>query len=68
VQELASATASGLDVPADTRVEVERWLSERILALRLTDRDYWREIIAELRELRRTGQLMPLGTPVCLPR
>jgi len=33
-------------------------------ALQQADRRYWRDIIAELKELRATGKLMPEDSPV----
>jgi hypothetical protein len=65
---LAAHLARGSPIPAGTRMGVERWLSERILALRQADHDYWAGIIMELRAWHRTGKLMPVGSPVCSPR
>ena len=62
----ASRVKRGEPILDALRMDVERWLSERILTLRQADRVYWRGIIDELRELRRVGKLMPLGTPVCV--
>ena len=61
---LSAAIAHGSDVPTETRLDVERWLSERILILREADRAYWLDIITELRELRRSGALMQVGAAV----
>lgn len=60
----ADAITRGDQVDDHTRMTVERWLSERILALRQADRAYWLNIIDDLRTLRRSGKLVPLGTPV----
>jgi len=61
---LAAAIESGSIIDSRTRLNVEHWLSERILRLREDDRGYWTEIIGELRQLRRAGKLMPVGSPV----
>jgi hypothetical protein len=44
--------------------ELDLWLEMRSAALRGADRRYWREIIAELRELRSRGELMKEGALV----
>ena len=43
------------------RHAAERWLTARMLAARESDRAYWSDIIADLRELRRRSRLMPVG-------
>jgi hypothetical protein len=43
------------------RRAAERWLNARMLAAREADRNYWAEIIGDLRELRRRNRLMPVG-------
>ena len=48
----------------DTIEVVEDWFVQLIRLHQRRDRLYWREIIAELRELRQSQQLMPEGTPV----
>ncbi len=60
----ASSVSAGEGITSDVRTDVERWLSERMIALRQADREYWRDIIDELRGLRREGQLMPVGSVV----
>ena len=40
------------------------WMQERMQRLQQADRGYWRPIIAELRQFRATGQLMPEGRTV----
>ena len=44
--------------------ELDTWLETRSSALRRADRRYWRDIIDELRALRRENKLMPEGTTV----
>jgi hypothetical protein len=62
LQKLVAQVRRGIDGP--TRLEVERWLAERILLRRLADREYWQPVMAELRELRASGGLVPVGAPV----
>jgi hypothetical protein len=39
-------------------------MQQRIAGLQQADRRYWQEIIAELKQLRCTGTLMPEGSAV----
>ena len=52
------------EADVDAESAVERWLTERMLACQQADRLYWRSIIAELKDLRRTGELVPDGSTV----
>ena len=55
---------SGVELPEAAEDEIDAWLGGRITELRKADRQYWRPIIAELRELRRLGALMTEGEAV----
>ena len=63
----------GLQLLADGEAveSVERRVGElfqaRIAELQLADRQYWREIIGELKELRAVGKLLPEGEKVFAP-
>ena len=59
-----SATESDGAAAASVRDGAERYLTERMLLARKSDRAYWKSIIAELQVLRQEGQLMPVGSPV----
>lgn len=51
-----------MDSDLEQRVEIE--LLKRMLACQAADRQYWREIIAELKDMRAQGALMTEGTLV----
>ena len=51
-------------VSVAARADVEAWLSTRMQRARRADRAYWAPVIAELRDLRIAGGLMPEGQPV----
>ncbi len=55
---------SGQAVPEQIEEELNTWMQRRMAALQQADRRYWRDIIAELKKLRSTGQLMPDGSEV----
>jgi hypothetical protein len=67
LRELAAALHRGSAAHGATRADAERWLSERILALRQADRDYWVPVMDELRGLHASGRLMPVGAAVRRP-
>ncbi len=52
------------EIEEDLRHAIETALLVRIQQSQRADRDYWRGIIAELRDLRSQGMLMPTGTAV----
>ena len=64
---LVSGQATVLYGAAAFSEDVELWMTNRMLAARRADRDYWSDIIGELRELRDAGRLMPVGQPVVPP-
>lgn len=50
------------DLPVEEAITA--WMQQRMAALQQADRRYWRNIIAELKNLRSNGILMPEGAPV----
>lgn len=52
------------DVRESTEQPVREFFQNRIAGLQMADRNYWREIIAELKALRAAGKLMPEGSVV----
>ncbi len=56
--------ASGADPSEALENEVSALLQEKIAVLQQADRRHWRPIIAELRQLRALGRLMPEGGAV----
>lgn len=52
------------EIPDHAIEAAVRWMSEKMARCQLADRQYWRPIIAELRQLRRDGLLMPEGAAV----
>ena len=50
--------------PEEVLSEISQWLARTITRHQVADRLHWRGIIEELRDLRRTGRLMPEGAPV----
>jgi hypothetical protein len=50
--------------PEQIETEVSGWMQQHMERLQQADRGYWRGIIAELRRLRATGQLVPEGALV----
>lgn len=64
LQEFAQQVRAGSDVSEQIETKVTAWMQERILGIQRADRGYWREIIAELRQLRATGQLIAEGIAV----
>jgi hypothetical protein len=52
------------NVRESTEQPVREFLQNRIASLQMADRNYWREIIAELKALRAAGKLMPEGSAV----
>jgi len=59
--DIARQMVAGEDIEEPLRMDLERWFGERMLVRRQSDREYWREIIKELRGFRRAGMLMPVG-------
>jgi len=62
--ELGRRLLSGDDVPDSIEQGVREFLQNRIIALQTADRQYWRDIIGELKALRAAGKLMPEGNVV----
>jgi hypothetical protein len=62
--EFSRLVRGGVDVPERIESEVTAWMQQRIQSLQQADRRYWREIIAELRQLRAAGHLMTEGAAV----
>lgn len=62
--EFAQNVSHGTDVKDKTESEVVEWMQQRIQNFQQQDRHYWREIIAELRQLYASRQLMPEGASV----
>ena len=58
-----------LHVDADPEAEsaLESRLTQRMLGCQRQDRAYWRDIISELAEMRRRGELIPPDSPVTTP-
>jgi hypothetical protein len=52
------------DVPEIVEEQLSAWMQKRITALQRADRRYWRDIIAELKQLRTAGKLMREGSEV----
>ena len=61
---VAAQSASGAPAEPEDEEELARLLTERAYRCQRADRAYWRDIIEELRELRRQGGLMPVGAYV----
>jgi len=59
-----SALAGGAELSPSAEDTLDSWLEARSAALRSADRRYWRGIIDELREFRRSGRLMTESAPV----
>ena len=64
VGEFGRQLLAGGDVPESVEHRVGKLFQSRIADLQLTDRQYWHEIIRELKELRVVGKLMPEGENV----
>jgi len=54
----AECIAGDQPVPEEIEGKLTVWMQQRIAALQQADRAYWREIIAELKQLRADGKLM----------
>lgn len=52
------------DIPDQVVAQATEWMSAAIARHQFADRQHWRGIIAQLRELRSHGRLMPEGSPV----
>lgn len=52
------------DIPDQTVAQATAWMNAAITRHQLVDREHWRGIIAQLRQLRSEGRLMDEGTPV----
>jgi hypothetical protein len=61
LREGVAALSLGEESPPALEDEVDAWLQARAAPLRAADRRYWRTIIAELRDLKRNGELMAEG-------
>ncbi|HKY39854.1 MAG TPA: hypothetical protein VJN18_28150 [Polyangiaceae bacterium] len=59
-----AALCTSQDLPPAVEDEVDAWLGARTAPLRAADRRYWRPIIDELRQLKRSGRLLVEGSPV----
>jgi hypothetical protein len=64
LHEFGRALLAQGDVPDDLSSQVNRALQQRIAELQDADRRHWRGIIAELRDLRGRGELMPQSSAV----
>ena len=64
LREFARQVQVGSEPLEPAATEVTAWMQERIQRLQQADRGYWRGIIAELRQLRASGQLMVEGEAV----
>lgn len=56
--------ASGEEAAESVQGELNAWMQHRIAEFQQADRAHWRPIIAELRQLRSAGRLMPEGESV----
>jgi hypothetical protein len=64
LREYVRQILSSGDTSESAEETVSAWMHQRITALQQADRRYWKDIIAELKRLRATGQLIPEDTPV----
>ena len=64
VKEFGEQVLSNGDVTEELADRVNLGMQQRIAVFQQTDRRYWRKVIEDLRELRRTGKLLPEGFPV----
>ncbi|MEW6306993.1 MAG: hypothetical protein AB1705_26310 [Verrucomicrobiota bacterium] len=55
---------AGRDVPERIENQVTSMIQERMAELQIADRRYWRPIIAELKQMRSGGELIPQGQKV----
>lgn len=60
----ASAQKVYGDLDPELEDELEEWFDARMAPLRRADRQFWRAVIDELRQLRSTGRLASEGSPV----
>jgi hypothetical protein len=58
IMQFADCTASDHPVPEEIEGKLTVWMQQRMAALQRADRTYWREIIAELKQLRADAKLM----------
>jgi len=65
--EFGRQSLAGGEVSESVERRVGELFQERIAGLQRTDRQYWREIIRRLKELRGAGGLMPEGEKVSAP-
>lgn len=63
LKELTTAYAHG-ESPTSIEAQVEAAMHERMSALQRSDREYWKDIIAELRLMRTAGTLLSEGEAV----
>ncbi len=64
LSEFACRARAEEEVSEEVVSEVTRWMQDRIQRFQQADRFYWRQIIAELRQLRTAGKLMPEGAAI----
>ena len=64
LQEFGRQLRATGDVSDELAGRVNTAMQQRMAQLQQADRRYWRDIIAELKELRGRGQLLPEGSPV----
>lgn len=55
---------AGREAPEVVVGQLNAWMQHRMTMLQQADRRYWRDIIAELKQLRTAGRLMPEGAEV----
>ena len=55
---------AGRETPEAAEEELTAWMQRRMTALQRANRRYWRDIIAELKQFRAAGKLMPEGAEV----
>jgi hypothetical protein len=58
MKRFAECLAEDQPVPEEIEGKLTVWMQQRIAALQRADRIYWRQIIAELKQLRTDGKLM----------
>jgi len=64
VSALGHQSLAGGEVDESVERQVNEWMQQRIAELQQADRRYWREIVADLKTLRASGQLMAEGSAV----
>ena len=64
ISNFAKFISDGLQVPTELENEIENGMQQRHRSLQRADREYWREIIADLRRLKSENLLQAVGSPV----